>query len=80
MNLEILRTFFGWCTVLNASLLALSAVLLLVAQDWVCKFHGFWFRLPPEIMTRNIYVVFGVWKILLIVFNLVPWLALVLMT
>lgn len=80
MDLEIPRTFFGWCTVLDAALLALSALLLLLAQDWVCKIHGLWFRLPREVLTGKIYSVLGTWKILAIVFHFVPWLALVLMT
>ena len=80
MNLEILRAFFGWCTLLNAGLLVLASLLLLLAPDWVCKFHGWWFQLPRETMTGKIYSVVGVWKILMIIFNLIPWLALVLMT
>ena len=79
MNLEVLRTFFGWCTVLNAALLALSSLLLLLAQNWVCKIHGLWFQLPREILVGKIYSVLGVWKILVIVFNFIPWVALVLM-
>ena len=79
MNLEILRAFFGWCTILNAALLALSSLLLLLAPDWVCKIHGLWFQLPRETMIGKIYSILGTWKILVIVFSLVPWLALVLM-
>ena len=32
MNLEPLRIFFGWCTILNAGLLLLSSLLLMLAS------------------------------------------------
>ena len=64
----------------RTALPALSSLLLLLAQDWVCKIHGLWFRLPREVLAGKIYSVLGTWKILAIVFNFVPWLALVLMT
>lgn len=80
MNLEPLRIFFGWCTILNAGLLLLSSLLLMLAGDWVARLHGRWFPMPREAFTRQFYQYLGWWKILVIGFNLVPWLALVLMT
>ena len=80
MNLEPLRIFFGWCTILNAGLLPLSSLLLMLAGDWVARLHGRWFSMPREAFARQFYQYLGVWKILIICFNLVPWLALVLMT
>jgi hypothetical protein len=80
MNLETLRAFFGWCTILNGGLLAFSSLLLMFGGNWVYGLHGRWFPMPREAFSQAIYSFIGTWKIIVISLNLVPWLALVLIS
>ncbi len=80
MDLELLRTFLGWCTLINFGLLMLSFGMLALAGGWVRKIHGRWFPMPAEDMIRAHYGMLGTYKILVIIFNVVPWIALTILT
>ncbi len=58
----------------------LQFFLLMFASDWVYGLHGRGFPMPREAFSRALYQFIGFWKIIVISVNLVPWLALVLMT
>jgi hypothetical protein len=80
MDIVALRTFFMWCTLINGALLILSALLLMGAGDWVYRLHRRWFALSRETFTAMVYGFLGIYKVLVITFNLVPFLALAIMT
>jgi len=72
MGLQSVTAFFVWCTVINAVLLIFSALLCTFAQDWIYRFHSRWYPMPRETFTVVIYSFIGLYKILFIVFNIVP--------
>jgi hypothetical protein len=76
MDVQTLRAFFLWCTLLNGALLAFSALLLTFAGGWVYRLHSRWYPMPRETFNAAIYGMLGLFKILVFVFNLVPYLAL----
>ena len=76
MDLETVRAFFMWCTIMNAGLLVLSFVICAFAGDWVYKMHSKWFAIPRETFNVVIYSFIGLFKLFVLVFNLVPYLAL----
>jgi len=77
MNITIMRAFFKWCTLINGSLLILSALLIRFAGGWVFGLHNYWIPISEEAFTMAIYLLLGIFKILVVVFNLVPFIALV---
>lgn len=77
MDIQILTRFFMWCTVLNFGLLMGSFVFLAFAGDSVHKMHSKWFPMPRETFNVVLYSLLGIYKIVWIVFNVVPWVALV---
>jgi hypothetical protein len=79
MTIEILRTFFGWCTVLNMGFYLAAVVVILCCKDWAFKLHGKMFRLTPGQLEPIFYCYLGAYKLLLIVFCFIPWLALTIM-
>ena len=79
MNIETLREFLGWCTVVNFGLLLLSSILLVVLRDWVCKIHSRMFDLDEAWVRQSYFTYLANYKIAVIVLNLVPWIALKLM-
>ncbi|MDZ7616438.1 MAG: hypothetical protein U1E05_05495 [Patescibacteria group bacterium] len=81
MDIDSLRAFFGWCTVINGVFLLLTFGFVFSAQagSWVYRMHGRWFPMTREAFTLAMYGFMGAMKILFIMLNLVPYLALVLM-
>jgi len=76
MAIATVKDFFMWCTILNVALLAFSALFLSLANAWVYKMHTRSFPLSREAFNAIIYSFLGLYKVLIIVFNLVPYLAL----
>ena len=76
MDIQTLTTFFMWCTILNVALLVLSSLICVCAGDWVYRIHSKWFSIPREVFNVAIYSFIGLYKILVFVFNLIPYIAL----
>ena len=77
MNINGIREFFKWCTLINGGLLILASLLLRFAGDWEYAMHRAWIPITRDAFPDEIYLLLGFFKILVIVFNLVPYLALV---
>ena len=76
MNLEMLTAFFLWCTVINGGLLILWTVLLAVSPNLLYRTQRRWFSGSEETFNVVMYSFLGLFKIVFLVFNLVPYLAL----
>ena len=76
MELELIRAFFAWCSVINIILLMLWAVFFIFAHDWTYNIHSKWFKMPVERFDTIHYSGMALFKMGLIVFNLVPYFAL----
>ena len=79
MNIETLREFFGWCTVINLGLLVFAFVKLMLIRDWASKIHAQMFGIDQASVQRAYFQFFVIYKIAIIVFNFVPYIALSLM-
>ena len=79
MDIATLRTFFGWCTVINVGMMILSFALLIPLSDFVYRVHSRLFPMSREAFNIIIYSYLGIYKILVIVFCLVPYVALSIM-
>ncbi|NQT13687.1 MAG: hypothetical protein HQ582_13120 [Planctomycetes bacterium] len=77
MDIATAREFFMWCTILNGGLLIVSSLICALAGDWVYAKHSQWYPIPREAFNVVIYSLIGLFKILFLVFNLAPYLALV---
>ena len=78
MNLPIeqITAFFGWMTVLNTALLVLSTIALIAMRGFISKTHGKLFGIAPEALNTLYFNYLGHYKITIVVFNLVPYMAL----
>ncbi len=79
MDIATVRTFFMWCTILNGGLLTLSGLICTFAGDWVYPIHSKWFPISRDAFNIAIYSFIGLFKILFLMFNLIPYIALVIM-
>lgn len=76
MDLETLHAFLKWCTLINAGLLIFMTLVTTFAQSFIYRFHSRLFPMQRETMTVILYCFLGFYKLLWIVLNLVPFLAL----
>ena len=76
MIIETLRDMFLWCTVINYVVLLGWFLVFILAHDWIYRFHSRWFQLPVERFDTIHYAGMAVYKIGILLFNLVPYVAL----
>ncbi len=77
MDIAGLRHFFGWCAILNMGLLMYWFVFVRLAGDWVYNVHSKWFvPITREQFNGIHYAGISFFKIAIFVFNIVPYLAL----
>jgi Zn-dependent protease len=79
-SLETLRTFLGWCTVINMAMLILASLAIGPMRGLMIGIHGKMFGLSGDDLSRAYFQYVANYKIAVVVFNLVPYIALVLMT
>ena len=76
MELEAIRAFFAWCSVINMGLLLWWALFLLLAHDWTYRLHSKWFKISVEQFDAIHYAGIAIFKLGVFMFNLVPYFAL----
>ena len=79
MDIQTLTTFFMWCTIINGGLFILWAVFCLCAPDLVYRTQSRWFPMPRDIFNIVLYAFLGVFKIVFLIFNVVPYVALLIL-
>jgi hypothetical protein len=79
MDIIIFTQFFMWCTIINVSLLLFSFLMVAFgfSSDFVYKIHSKWFPMPRDTFNTVLYLLIGIYKIFVFVFNIVPWIALI---
>jgi len=70
-----MKDFFMWCTIINGSLLVISFLFCAFAGNWIYRMHSKWFPISREAFNVAIYCFIGLFKIFILVFNLVPYIA-----
>lgn len=76
MDIEQLTAFLAWCTVINFVVLVLAALVVWGFGGFAERLHGKMFGLPESCVREQYFRFFATYKVLIIMFNLVPYLAL----
>lgn len=79
MAIETLRGMLLWCALINYGALLAWFALFTLGHDWLWRLHGRWFRLSPAQFDEVHYAGMALYKLAILFFNLVPWLALTLL-
>ena len=79
MNIETLRDFFNWCVAINVGIFILSTVNMVFIGGWASKIHSKMFDLDEAWVRQAYFSFLANYKIVVIVFVVVPWIALNLM-
>lgn len=76
MSIDQLQNFFAFCTVINIGIFAFSAIMLLLFKNRISEIHAKMFGINKDNLTIQYFKYLSHYKIAIIVFNLVPYLAL----
>ena len=76
MDIPTMTRFFMWCTIINGALLVFWATMCIMAPNLVYRTQSKWFPIPREIFNVVIYSFVGLFKIVFLIFNVVPYVAL----
>ena len=72
MTIEVTRTFLMWCTIVNYGILLVWFPVFVFAHDVMQRIHGKWFHLSGDRFDALHYAGMSVFKIGIMLFNLVP--------
>ena len=75
MPIETLGDVLAWSAVINLALLIWWLVFFLLAHDWTYQFHSRWFAISVEKFDAIHYASMAFFKLSILLFNIVPYLA-----
>ena len=76
MTVQMLQSFFMWCSIINVVLLMLMFFIITTAKEWTYKIHSRWFNISKENFDLVLYCFLGLYKLLVWIFCIIPWIAL----
>ena len=76
MTIEMTRKALLWCAVINYGILLVWFLFFVLAHDRMYLLHGRWFRLSVEQFDMLHYAGMSIFKIGILLLNLVPYIAL----
>jgi membrane protein YdbS with pleckstrin-like domain len=76
MSLDQLTELLMWMTVVNVVVLVLSSVLVMVLRNTMCRAHAKLFGIKEDEVALVAYGYLGVYRLLVLVFNIVPYVSL----
>ena len=76
MSIEVVRNALLWCTFLNYALLLVWFLLYALPHNWLYRLCAKWFRITPEQFDAINFAGIVLYKTAVLLFNLVPYVAL----
>jgi len=76
MSIEIVRSALLWCTIINYGLLLTWFAFFVFPHQWLYRLSRRWFRLTDEQFDAVSYAGIALYKMGILLFNLVPYIAL----
>ena len=75
VNIDIVREFFMWCSIINMGLLLISWLFFWTGSGWIYQMHSKWFKISQEQFYALWYSILAFWKISIFLFYIVPYIA-----
>lgn len=76
MDITTLKYFFLWCTIINGAMLIVSSLVCICLKDWIYSIHSKMFSISRDVFNVGVWSFIAVFKIFVICLNLVPFVAL----
>lgn len=80
MDVSTLTTVFMWCIIINVGILSVWMIVFTAAPEFTYRLQTKFFPMPRETYTVVNYGALGLYKIVFMVFVLVPYVALLIAT
>lgn len=79
MTLDKLHELLGLCALINIGVLFFWFLMLAFLKDFVYKVHTRWFEISKESFNTIHYAGLMFFKLIVFIFNIIPWIALTIM-
>ena len=76
MDIQTLTSFFMWCTIINTGFLIFLALVFMLAPNLTYRLQSKFIPITRETFNIVFYSFIGFFKVVVLVFNVVPWIAL----
>lgn len=76
MSIETTRKALLWCTIINFGVLLVWFLFFALAHQWMYLLMGKWFPMSVTLFDAMNFAGIGLYKLGIILFNLVPYIAL----
>ena len=76
MDIQKLTKFIMWCSIINGAILVLSVIGIVLGPDIGLDLQSKLFNIPRETLNVALYLFLGLFKIVWLVFNVTPYVAL----
>ena len=76
MSIQDLTEFFKWWTIISGCVYVFSVVMILLFREMAFRMHAKMFGITREAFNIAVYSYVALFKLVFIVFNLIPYLAL----
>lgn len=79
MTIEQITELFKWMTFINVGVFLVTSLGTIAFKGFVCKMHGMIFGIDKDKVPMVLYGYLGTYRIFILVFNLVPWVSLLIL-
>lgn len=76
MDLITIMAFLGWCSIINIGIFIYWVAIVLLAPNWIYQWSNRFFTMSQEQFTVIQYCFMGAFKLFILLFNIVPYFAL----
>ena len=76
MDIQALTSFFMWCSIINIGILFFLALIYMLAPNLAFSLQSKFIPISRETFDIVFYSFIGLFKVIVLVFNVVPWIAL----
>ena len=74
-----MEEFFKWCMIINVGLLSFWAIIMVFARDGIYAIHNRFFPMSRQTHGILMFSFLGIFKIFLIIFNITPYVVLLIL-
>lgn len=76
MDIQTLTSFFMWCSIINIGILIFLALIYMLVPNLAYQLQSKFIPISRETFDIVFYSFMGFFKVIVLVFNVVPWIAL----
>lgn len=76
MDITTVRAFFMWCTIINMGILIFTSLVCVFLREFSFQMNHKYFLISREAFNLGIFAFVALFKMIVIVFNLVPFIVL----